>query len=159
MIISIIAAIDKKRGLGKDNKLLCHLPADLQLFKKITLNKPVIMGKNTFRSIGKPLPYRQNIVLTKQGNLGTTVETAASLQEAFSLIADAQEVFIIGGAQVYKEVLPQAAHLYLTVIDHIFDADTFFPEFNLNEWRCISSIYKSEDEKNRYSMTFYHYQR
>ena len=158
-IISIIAAIDENAGLGKNNQLLCHLPADLKHFKQTTLGKPVIMGRKTFASIGKPLPHRQNIVLTHQSLTIEGVEMAHSLQDALLCAKQSEEVMIIGGESVFAEALPIAQHIYLTIIHHKFDADVFFPQIDLNRWECLTSKGFQRDEHNQYDMTFHHYQR
>lgn len=157
--ISLIAAIDKKGGLGKNNQLLCHLPADLNHFRQLTLGKPVIMGRKTFLSIGKPLPQRQNIVLTTQSDKIEGVDIAHSLQEALTLVSSVKEVMIIGGSSVFKEGLAIADDLYFTIIHHEFEADIFFPAFNKSDWECKSVTERPADEKNAYDLTFYHYQR
>lgn len=155
--ISLIAVVDRNFGLGKNNQLLCHLPADLKLFKQLTLNKPVIMGRKTFQSIGKPLPQRHNIVLTTQ-LLIDGVQTVNSLEDAFALTKQSEEVMIIGGASIYEQAFSKATDIYLTVINHQFEADVFFPRFAETKWHCISQLEKQRDEKNQYDMTFYHYQ-
>ena len=157
--ISLIAAVDVNFGLGKNNQLLCHLPADLKHFKEITLGKPVIMGKKTFLSIGRPLPKRQNIVLTAKQNNFSGVEIAASLNEALKLASEAPEIMIIGGASVYQQALAFASNLYLTLIEHQFNADVFFPRIDLTKWTCLSKISRPCDANNPYAMTFYHYQK
>lgn len=158
MIISMIAAIDELGGLGKDNQLLCHAPADLKHFKAVTLGKPIIMGSRTYHSIGKPLPGRLNIVLTHQKILIPGVVVASSLAEAFILAKDAPEVVIIGGATIYKQAIGQATRLYITKIHHVFAADVFFPTINLLDWVCESAVYKENDDDNIYPMTFYQYE-
>ncbi|KTC87095.1 dihydrofolate reductase [Legionella brunensis] len=157
-IVSLVAAMDENYGLGKDNQLLCHLPADLKHFKAITMGKPIIMGKNTFDSIGKPLPGRRNIVLSRQIKAIEGVEVVDSLNKAV-VIAEAPEVMIIGGASIYEQAISIASQLYLTVIHHRFSADVFFPKFDPRQWVVKSENFYSKDEKNRYDMTFYHYQR
>ncbi|KTD21013.1 dihydrofolate reductase [Legionella lansingensis] len=158
-IISLIAAIDENYGLGKDNRLLCHLPADLKHFKSITMGKPVIMGRNTFVSIGKPLPGRQNIVLSRQERVIEGVDVVDSLNQALALVVGAPEVMIIGGASVYEQALPLASRIYLTVIHHRFPADAFFPKFDQQAWQISETSIHPKDEKNSYDMTFYLYER
>src|SRR3990167_8007223 len=115
MITSLIAAISKNNVIGKKNKLPWHLPADLQHFKKMTMGKPIIMGRKTFESIGRPLPQRDNIVVTRQTNFKATgCIVAHSLDEALARLKEREEVFIIGGAELYKEGLFIAENLYLT---------------------------------------------
>ncbi|WP_131782202.1 dihydrofolate reductase [Legionella gresilensis] len=156
---SLVAAVDENYGLGKDNQLLCHLPADLKHFKHLTMGKPIIMGKKTYQSIGKPLPGRQNIVLTTQALQIEGVDIACSLQQAIDLAGHAPEVMIIGGAAIFEQFLPLANQIYLTMIHHQFNADVFFPKFDLAAWHCIQTQYRPHDEKNLYDMTFYQYKR
>ncbi|CDZ76530.1 Dihydrofolate reductase [Legionella massiliensis] len=157
--ITMVAAVDKNYGLGKDNHLLCHLPADLKHFKTLTLGKPVIMGRHTFESIGKPLPARTNIVMSRNKLHIEGVELVSSLSEALSLAATAAEVMIIGGAKVYEQALPYTNKIYLTLIHHQFEADVFFPKLDESVWRCTESLFRQRDEKNDYDMTFYCYER
>lgn len=158
-MISLIAAVDERLGMGKNNALLCHLPADLQHFKSLTLGKPIIMGRKTFESIGKALPGRKNIVLSRNLLTVDDVTVVDSLEAALQLTLDQPEVMIIGGAQIYNQAIIHAKKLYLTVIHHQFDADVFFPEIDKAEWACIAEVKKVRDEKNKYDMTFYTYQR
>ncbi len=128
----MIAIISKNRGLGKDNKLLFHIPGELPRFKKITMGHPVIMGRKTFESIGKPLPGRLNIVVTRNSLFTHEgIHICASLTEAITLAKqkDQQEIFILGGGQIYEQAIPFADRLYLTVVDKQVAADTFFPEY------------------------------
>jgi dihydrofolate reductase len=130
--ISIIVCVAKNRGIGKDNKLLFEIPEDLQHFKKITLGHPVIMGYNTFCSIGKPLSSRTNIVLNDRGGeiAGTTfVKDIISAIEKASAV-DQKEIFFIGGASVYRQTIELADKLYITEVDSEKEADTFFPEYS-----------------------------
>lgn len=136
MKISIIVAIDKNRGIGKDNKLLVHFPEDLKHFKEITSGKPVILGEKTYYSIGKPLPDRDNIVLTLNSDLKIEgCHMAHSIEESIEIAKEIcekknlNEIFIIGGASIYKQFIDKADKLYLTLIDKEFEADTFFPEY------------------------------
>ncbi|ASQ47242.1 dihydrofolate reductase [Legionella clemsonensis] len=157
--ISLIAAIDENYGLGKDNHLLCHLPADLKHFKALTMGKPIIMGKKTFTSIGKPLPGRLNIVLSKQIKKINGVEVAESLEKALALVTEVPEVMIIGGATVYQQALAKASTMYLTKIHHQFEADVFFPKFDETNWQVKEAVFFPKDEKNKFNMTFYRYER
>lgn len=155
MKISLIVAVDSKNGIGKNNQLPWHLPADLLHFKKITTGYPILMGRKTFDSIGKPLPNRRNIVISRQKNLEINgVEVCDSLESALSLCKNEEEVFIIGGAQIFEQSLSIANTLYLTVIDHNFNADTFFPVLDKNQWRESSNEAHEPDEKNNYSYNF-----
>ncbi len=133
MSYSIIAAIGKNNEMGKDNQLLWHLPSDLKFFKETTLNHTVIMGKNTYLSIGRPLPKRTNIVLSSSLE-DDRVIVCKSLEEIKNYINEDEEIFIIGGYSIYKTFLPLASKLYLTHINKEFDADVFFPEVNYEEY-------------------------
>lgn len=138
--ISIIVAISNNNGIGKDNKLLCHIPGDLKRFRQITTGHTVIMGKNTFLSLpGGPLKNRKNVVITdNHQDCFEGCETVFSIDEAINHCDDNQENFVIGGASVYRQFLPRASKLYLTLVNKTFDADTFFPEINQDEWNEIS---------------------
>lgn len=129
MIITLIAAMAENRVIGKDGAMPWHLPDDLARFKAITLGHPVIMGRKTFASIGRPLPGRLNIVLTRRkGYSPEGVAVARSLDEALALAGTADEVFICGGGQVYREALPLADRIHLTVVHRPYEGDTTFPE-------------------------------
>ena len=158
-IVSLIAAMDENRGLGKENKLLCHLPADLKHFKELTLGKPVIMGRNTYESIGKALPGRLNIVLSTRGIIIEDVTVVDSLFQALELTRSMPEVMIIGGAQVFQQALPLAHRIYLTLIHTKLDADIFFPVLDDKAWHLQEAILRHQDEKNKYDMTFCFYER
>ncbi|MBI4137082.1 dihydrofolate reductase [Candidatus Roizmanbacteria bacterium] len=129
--ISLIAAIDRNRGLGKDNKIPWHIPEDLKHFKEITMGHPVIMGRKTFESIGKPLPGRVTIVVTRNPNYACGVRTVHSLDDAISYATslDQKEIFIIGGAEIFKQSIHRAHKLYLTIIDAAYEVDTYFPAY------------------------------
>lgn len=158
-IISLIAAIDEVGGLGFNNQLLCHLPADLQYFKTITMDKPIIMGRKTFESIGRPLPGRLNIVLSHAPLIIDGIITAISLEHALAQTKAHQEVMIIGGGQLFQNAIHIAQRLYITRIHHQFNADTFFPEIVAKEWICTHETFRLHDEKNKYDMSFYLYER
>jgi len=158
MKISIIAAMDKNRLIGKANQLPWHLPADLKHFKQLTLNKPVIMGRKTFDSIGKPLPQRHNIIITRNKDwTRPDCTTAHSLEQAIDLTGDAPEIMIIGGKTFFEQALIRATHLYLTYIDHPFDGDTYFPAWDPEEWLEIERIDCLPDEKNKHAYSFVNY--
>jgi len=158
-IISLIAAIDEAGGLGLNNQLLCYLPADLQHFKSITMGKPIIMGRNTFASIGKPLPGRLNIVVSNTVTSIEGVVVVDSLESAIDMTADHAEIMIIGGAQLFKEAMVLATRLYITRIHHQFPADVFFPNIDGTVWHCLNNVYRQHDEKNAYDMSFQHYEK
>jgi dihydrofolate reductase len=162
MIISIIAAIGKNNEIGKNGGLLCHLPADLKHFKEITSGHPVIMGRKTFESLPKgPLPNRRNIVVSRIAGLKIEgAEVYPSLNHALIKLMDENEVFIIGGAQVYKQILPIADRMYLTMIQVDFpEADVFFPKISFSGWRETNRKIFPADEKNRYAYSFLEYNR
>ena len=136
-MISLIVAHDKNRVIGYENKMPWHLPGDLQYFKEMTMGKPIIMGRKTFESIGRPLPGRRNIVITRNPQYDAEgIELALSLDEAIKLAGDVEEIMIIGGQQIFTESLSLADRLYITEIDHEFEGDTFFPEYE--GWRKVS---------------------
>lgn len=158
-IISLIAAVDERGGLGCNNQLLCHLPADLQYFKQTTLGKPIIMGRKTFESIGRPLPGRNNIVLSHSLISIDGVTVLDSLARAISSTSEDNEVMIIGGANLFSLAIDIADKIYLTRIHHTFAADVFFPEINEEVWECRNSEFRQHDEMNQYDMTFLVYER
>ena len=155
--VSLIAIVDQQHGLGKNNQLLCHLPADLAHFKALTLGKPIIMGRKTFESLGRPLPGRRNIVLSRHAVSPAGVEVMHSIAEVLQNLTEVEEAMIIGGAQIYQEALKFAQRVYLTRIDHQFDADVFFPKLDENHWECVSEVYRDPDEKNAYGLRFCEY--
>lgn len=158
-IISIIAAVDESNGIGRNNKLLCHLPADLKHFKTLTMGKPIIMGRKTFDSIGKPLPGRKNIVLSHKDLLIEGVDVVDSLEKALNLCKEHSELMIIGGAQIYNSIYEKADRLYITHIHHQFNADTYFPKISEKEWLLKDKEVKLHDELNPFDMTFCTYLR
>lgn len=160
MLLSLIVAVAKRNVIGGDNKLLWHLPADLKHFKTTTMDHPIIMGRKTFESIGKPLPGRKNIVVTRQEDYeadGCTV--ANNLQEAIDSCEKEQEAFIIGGAEIFRQSISAADKIYLTRIDHDFDGDVFFPDLNFSEWKLVKYVKYHADEKNKYEYSFAEYER
>ncbi|GGG13955.1 dihydrofolate reductase [Lysinibacillus alkalisoli] len=129
-MISLIVAHDNNRVIGHQNKMPWHLPGDLQYFKKQTLGKPVIMGRKTFESIGKPLPERRNIVITRDKFYDAEgVALASSLEEALKLAGNVDEIMVIGGEQIFTQALPLAERIYVTKINHEFEGDTHFPTY------------------------------
>lgn len=154
MIISMIAAMAENRVIGKDNQMPWHLPADFAWFKKCTLGKPVVMGRKTYESIGRPLPGRRNIVVSRNLDLSIDgVETCTSIEQALNLLEGVEEVMIIGGGSFYAHCLPLATKLYLTFINANIDGDTQFPAWG-EEWQRIFQQNFSSDEKNAYDMSF-----
>lgn len=160
-ILSIIVATDRKGAIGKNNQLLWHLPADLKHFKQITSGHPVIMGRKTFDSIGKVLPKRKNIIVTRQEDYQVEdTLTAHSIEEAIHAAANEKETFIIGGAEIYKKTLSKCDKLYLTIVHETFeDADAFFPEIADDEWLLEEAEHHEADEKNLYDYSFFEYSR
>lgn len=133
-IISLIAAIDENRAIGKDNKLIWDLPSDLRRFKQITTGHPIVMGRKTFESIGRPLPNRTNIIITRDQNYSAPGSVVThSLEEALKKAREVeqQEIFIIGGGQIFEQAIGRADKLYLTVVQGTHDADSFFPDYSI----------------------------
>jgi len=160
MIISIIVAIAENNAIGKGNQLLWRMPADLKHFKNATTGHTVIMGRKTFDSVGKPLPNRRNIVITRNTDLKIDgVEIVNTLEKAVSLCNNDEEVFIVGGAEIYKMAMDRTDKIYLTVIHGVFDADTFFPEIDLEIWKETEIVDNNADEKNPFDYTFSTYVR
>ncbi len=224
-MVSVIVAMSRNRVIGKENKLIWHLPADLKHFKETTMGKPIIMGRKTFESVGKPLPGRTNIVITRnkdyqapgclmaasvkqalemvnkgKADPGTSKDTTEQSELNRSHLEEAKEhpeinmstsedtkyqsernpdpskdpkeqpeikpgpskgneVFIAGGGEIYKQAMPLADRMYITIIDHDFDGDTFFPRFSATDWMLSEEIYHPADEKNKYPMLFRTYER
>ncbi|MAZ89077.1 MAG: dihydrofolate reductase [Cellvibrionaceae bacterium] len=153
--IALIAAQAENRVIGLNNQMPWHLPEDLQYFKRVTLGKPVIMGRKTFESIGRPLPGRTNIVVTRQSHwTAEGVEVAADLDQAFAMATSQkpEELMVIGGAQIYAETLPYAARVYLTQIHESFEGDAWFPELGA-EWEQVA-CQKGHSEKQNLGYSF-----
>ncbi|HEY0211867.1 type 3 dihydrofolate reductase [Acerihabitans sp.] len=151
MKISLIAALAVDRVIGLENAMPWHLPADMAWFKRNTLNKPVIMGRRTYESIGQPLPGRLNIVLSRHPAADDRVTWVATPAQALAAAGEAQEVMVIGGGKIYAHFLPQAGRLYLTHIDAEIEGDTFFPEYEPDQWQSSFSEFHDADEKNSHS--------
>ena len=155
MIISMIAAMAKNNVIGIKNGLPWDLPADMKHFRETTSGKTVIMGARTFESIGKALPKRRNIVITLDKNqIAEGAEIVFSLDEAIESCKNEGEVMIIGGASIYRQFLPKAQRVYLTVIDGEFEGDAFFPEMDMNEWKIVNEEKHEADEKNSHPYAF-----
>ncbi|PLR41063.1 type 3 dihydrofolate reductase [Chimaeribacter californicus] len=154
MIISLIAALAVDRVIGMENAMPWHLPADLAWFKRNTLNKPVIMGRKTFESIGRPLPGRHNIVISSQPGDHDGVTWVTSVDGAIAAAGDAAEVMVIGGGRVYTQFLPRADRLYLTHIDAEVEGDTHFPDYEPDEWESTFSEFHDADDNNSHSYCF-----
>lgn len=159
-MITIIAAVAKNNALGKDNQLIWHLPADLKRFKKVTLGHHIIMGRKTYESLGKPLPNRTTIIITRNTNY--TAEgciVVNSLDEAINTAKVDENPFILGGAEIYKQALEIADVLDLTLVHNEFEADAFFPKINFNNWKEASREDFKADDKNKYDYSFVKYLR
>ena len=156
-MITIIAAIGLNNELGKDNDLIWHLPADLRRFKKVTSGHTIVMGRKTFESIGKPLPNRRSILITRNTSYHKDgCEIVHSLEDAIKLIQDQEHAFIIGGAQIYKEAIDKKLvdQLDITKVHQNFDADVFFPSIDPTSWKEVSEETFLPDEKNQYTYSF-----
>lgn len=154
MIISMIAAMADNRIIGKDNQMSWHLPADFAWFKRCTMGKPVVMGRKTYESIGRPLPGRLNIVISRDETLKIEgVTTVTSIEQALDVAGDVEEVMIIGGGAIYAACLPMANKLYVTHIEAAIDGDTQFPDWGDEFKETYSETYQA-DEKNAYNMRF-----
>lgn len=155
MQISLVAAMTRNRVIGRDGGMPWHLPADLAHFKKVTMGRPVIMGRRTRESLGRALPGRRNIVISRRRETAyPDAEVAASLEEALAACSDEEEVMILGGGEIYRQAMPRADVLELTWIETELEGDTFFPEIDPGEWREVRSHYRPADEKNAWPMTF-----
>jgi dihydrofolate reductase len=155
MLISAIVAMSENRVIGKNNQLPWHLPADLQHFKKITMDKPILMGRKTFQSIGRVLPGRCNVIITRDENLQAPGAVVAnSIETALSSVGYSSEIFFIGGAALFQQILPKVQRLYITIIHHQFEGDVFFPELNPLEWVEIEKKFHKADAENIYSYSF-----
>lgn len=160
MKIAIIVATDEQGLIGKDNDLPWRLSADLQHFKRVTMAKPIIMGRRTHESIGRPLPGRQNIVISsRQDYQAQGCDVVQSLESALDLCRNEDEVMIMGGASLYQQTLPIADKLYLTLVHIRLEGDTWFPEWSTEEWELVSREPHEADDKNDYDYSFMLYQR
>jgi len=154
-MITLIAAASENNALGKDNQLVWHLPDDFKRFKQITSGHYIIMGRKTFESFPKPLPNRYHIIVTHQKNY--KVENCIvvnSIEEALKVCPKNEEVFIIGGAEIYNQSINFADKIELTRVHAILEADAFFPEINLNDWKLIMEEKHVKDEKHNFDFTF-----
>jgi dihydrofolate reductase len=158
-MISIIVAVAKNNAIGKDNQLLWHISEDLTYFKCITSGHPVIMGRKTYDSIGKPLPNRKNIVISRNMQEQEGIIIVPSLEAALEMTRNEAEAFVIGGGSIYREALPIADKLYLTKVNIDYDADTFFPEVKTSEWKEISREDFLHGEKFPHPFSFIVYER
>ena len=155
----MIVAKDKNGVIGKDNKLIWHIPEDLQYFKNKTLGKVIVMGRKTYESIGRPLPGRKNVVLTRDPSYKVDgVVVLSSLEEVLALLNTNDEVVIIGGDSIYNQFLEHASTLYVTEIDYEFEGDTFFPEIT-DEWTLVSSTEGDSSGLGKYKYNFNIYEK
>lgn len=162
MKISMIAAMAHDRVIGKDNQMPWHLPADLAHFKRVTLGKPVLMGRKTFESIGRPLPGRRNLVISRNPDYQVEgIEVVGSVEAALALLAGSsvEELMVIGGGHLYAEMLPSADCLYLTQIDLAVEGDTRFPAFDDGQWQRVDCESHPADDKNPHPYSFETWQR
>jgi dihydrofolate reductase len=163
MILSLIAAADENNVIGGENKLLWDMPRDMKRFIDTTKGKPIIMGRKTYESIGRPLPGRRNIIISRQNDLEVDgCEIVGSLNEAIELASQKDpevEIFVIGGGEIYKQAMPFANRIYLTRIHGMFQGDTKFPEISKSEWKEVEKEFFAEDNKNPHACTFLTYKR
>ena len=154
MILAAIVVTDLNNAIGKDNKLLCHLPADLKFFKATTMGSPIIMGRKTFESIGRVLPGRKNIIISRNKDLKIEgAEVYSSFEEVMKNV-HAEKAFIIGGAEIYKLALQVVSEVYRTLVKHEFEADTFFPELTFADFNLAWEEGHFADEKNKFDYVF-----
>ena len=160
-MITIIAAVGQNNELGKDNKIIWHLPDDFKRFKTITSGHYIIMGRKTFESFPKPLPNRTHIVITRNKNYKITngCFVANSIQEAIAMCPKNETIFIIGGGEIYKQSLEISNCIELTRVNGNFEADAFFPEINTSNWNLVNSEFHPIDEKHQHSFTFETYKK
>jgi len=161
-MLSIIVAVAKNNVIGKDNKLIWHLPEDLKRFKKITTGKNIIMGRKTFESLGRVLPNRRHIILCNDMELNIDNENVEVLEDISMLdkyINSNEENFVIGGATIYKLLMPYCNKLYITHIDEEFDGDVYFPDIDENIWKAVEEEKGLKDEVNPYDYKYVNYVR
>lgn len=152
MTLSLVVAASSNNVIGRDGGLPWHLPDDLRQFKRLTMGKAVIMGRSTYESIGRPLPDRRNIVMTRNADyVADGCDVVSSVSEAIDALEGAEEAMIIGGGQVYRDFLPLADRIYLTRVQAEVEGDTYFPEIDEATWRLVSSEHHGADEKHRYA--------
>jgi dihydrofolate reductase len=160
MRVSLIAAMDRNRLIGKGNQLPWHLPADFAHFKSVTMGKPIIMGRKTFESIGRALPGRQNIVLSREQSFAAeNIDIARDFDQALALAPSAEEIMVIGGSTIYQLALPRAQRIYLTVVEAEFEGDAWFPDFDMSEWLLTEQSFSEIDEKNAWRCRFQTYEK
>ena len=153
-MVSIVVAIAQNNAIGKDNKLLWHLPKDLKHFKDITSGHTIIMGRKTYESVGKPLPNRRNIIITRKNISIDGCEVVNSIDQALKLSASEDEIFIVGGAEIYNQALSLTDRIYLTIVHHEFDGDTYFPDIKDDIWKETERQDHEPDEKHLFPYSF-----
>jgi len=156
-IISAIVAMSENHVIGDQNHLPWHLPADLKHFKALTSGHPILMGRKTYESIGRPLPNRTNIVITRDPAFkipGCIVVSSIDEAMQHAELKNSKEIFIIGGANVYQQCLPYVSRIYLTIVHEEFEGDAFFPELDMKEWKETGSVKHEADSENEYAYTF-----
>lgn len=160
-MITLIAAVGRNYALGKDNQLLWHLPADFAHFKRLTTGHSIIMGRKTFESLPKMLPNREHIIITRQPNfVAENCQVVGSLQQAIEVAKKTDEnPFVIGGGEIYHQAILIADKMEITWVDADFQADTFFPEINPNQWELVKNEFHSKDEKHQFDFYFQTYLR
>ena len=157
--VGLIVAMAKNRAIGKNNDLLWHLPNDLKFFKKTTSGHAILMGRKTFESIGKPLPNRENIVVTRDRNYSAEGVTVVHDIEEGIKRATSDVVFIGGGGHIYEQAMPMVSEMYVTLVDETIPGDTFFPDIDWEEWIMEWSEFHQQDEKNPFHHAFFKYKR
>ena len=163
MIVSIIVATSLNHAIGKDNQLLWYLPADLKFFKTTTMGCPVVMGRKTFQSIGRTLPGRKNVVITRDKNFNSDnqfdILVVGSVDEALVKLHSEKEVFIIGGGEIYQQSMDAADTIYLTLVNTVIEADVYFPEIDKTKFDLVWEEKHVADEKNKFDYTFQKFDR
>ena len=163
MTLSIIVATTLNHAIGKDNQLLWHLPADLKFFKTTTMGCPVVMGRKTFQSIGRTLPGRKNVVITRDKQFNDDkkfdITVVSSLDEALVKLHSEKEVFIIGGGEIYKQSINSVDNVYLTVVNTVIDGDVYFSEIDNTKFELVWEEKHLADEKNKFDYTFQKFQK
>jgi dihydrofolate reductase len=155
MIISFVVAMGKNKVIGKNNSLPWNMPADMKHFKDLTMGKPIIMGRKTFESIGKALPNRTNIIITRDPEYkAEDCVVVHSVDQAIGAAGNAEEVMVIGGSQIYKEFLPKVNRMYLTIVEADFEGDVSFPEYDIKEWKEVAYEEHEKDAENAYDYVF-----
>lgn len=161
-MIAFVVAMDENGVIGKNNQLPWHMPRDLQYFKKVTMGKPIVMGRKTYESIGRPLPGRENIVLTTNKNLSLPGCNVFHSKEDLMRYLEAkndEEICVIGGSEIFRMFLDEVDKLYITVIRHRFEGDTYFPDIDWSKYREISREFVEKDEKNPYDQEYIVFER